>query len=160
MCLLFLLSGSIPSRSRIRLSALKRLSCFFLNELPISWLIEGTLRTSIKLYLFSFPWTLTLFNPTSSTTKILHVNRCPSFSKAPRLFKSLTKSPFWISELLILLLCAIFSRIRSTSSKTSNRSGIVRMLLGSFLQSHLNCQSNDFYSCWWGTFQSLIWWCD
>ena len=40
--LLLDLYGSIPSCSRIRLSALNRLSCFFLKELSISLLIGET----------------------------------------------------------------------------------------------------------------------
>ena len=60
-------TGSIPSRSRIRLSALNKLSCFFLNELSISFDKGETFSTSATLNLLSFPSTRTEFNPTSST---------------------------------------------------------------------------------------------
>ena len=101
-------SGSIPSRSRIRLSALKRLSCFFLSELSISRDKAETFNTSTILNLLSFPCTRTEFNPTFSTKQILHVNLWPSFSNAPRLFKSLTKSPFLINASIFVLYLHIF----------------------------------------------------
>ena len=53
----------------------------------------------------------------------------PSFSNTPRLFNNRTKSPFLIAASELFKLCLILSRIKSTSSNISNRSGIFLMLL-------------------------------